>query len=553
MVNRIYNSYPEEQKRKVIKKLLITQNKKCLFCGENIVYSPELSLDEFHKKYEIDHLTGITEEDARDDDSNWVLLHKDCNRKKGKKPFYLAQRLYKFNKEREKDKENFTLGKVLEIKEINSQPILIKINKDSIKIKFNDYGKEKITTNLIFKDPTETLQFNSVFAYLPINYIYHDIEINPRPIGENTIKLIEEFYEEKNHPQLHVCLARIEKIGIVDDYIKAKILLFDGQHKAVAQIYNERKYLLIRIFINGDKKVLKETNLGAHTSLRQIEFYRSIAARVGHGMFGEEFKKYLEKPEHKKSEQLFFNSLPAINRDIIKKEFKGWLMHGILHGHEEETEIEENLMILFIQEEKSRKRDKPISYDSFQKTFINNFVYTKFAEDEIDRERDNYFRIIERQNVIKLMSMIAKKALIRKFDLSKGAHKLEERYRKGSSIPQEHIKAFRIFRPKIFEVWCKQLRDAIKTSLRLCGKIDDLLANKGKIFWKELDDDNWEQIGKMIDRILNHKIWLLPNPSIVNAISSTKKEICEKLLIQGKIEDEQILDTPLDFKYIMGT
>ena len=52
--------------------------------------------------------------------------------------------------------------------------------------------------------------------------------------------------------------------------------------------------------------------------------------------------------------------------------------------------------------------------------------------------------------------------------------------------------------------------------------------------------------------IFNHKIWLLKSSRIINAIGSSKKEICQRLLLTGKIDDDQEIDTPIDFKYVMG-
>ena len=550
MASRVFNSYPEEKKRRIIKKLLEVQDGKCLFCDKPINYSDDVKLDEFFKRHEVDHIKPLTEENSRDDDSNWAILHKECNRKKGARPLFLAKRIHKFQKDRERFGEKFTLGKVLEVHNIKPRFLLLRIEGDYATIKYEEDGIEREVKTPILKDPAQT-PFDSIFIVLPISYVHHDVELNPRPIGENAVKLIEEFYNEK-YPQLHVCLARIEEVGEENGCAKVKVLLFDGQHKAVAQIYNERKHLLLRIFINGDKEILKETNWRAHTDLRQIEFFRSIAARVGSGLFAEKFKEYLNSPGKPKSELQFINSLPYVERGKIRKEFLSWLKHGILHPREFDPDNEDNLMTPYIEGEKSRKRDKPISYDAFEKTFIKLFVYHKPAPDPIDPESEEYFRIIERRNVVKLMSLIAEKVLIGKFDNKIGAHKLEERIRKGESIPELHVKAYRIFRPKTFEVWCEVLRDAIEYLLKVRRKLTDNYAKEGKIFWCKLDDEDWREIGKMLDRIFDHKVWLSRDPQVINAINSTRKEICQKLLTEGIIDGRKVIETPIDFKYVLG-
>lgn len=61
--------------------------------------------------------------------------------------------------------------------------------------------------------------------------LFQDHErINPRSIGGSLNKLVEEFH--KRRPQLHVGLAWVEGDGG-----KSKVKVFDGQHKATAQVW----------------------------------------------------------------------------------------------------------------------------------------------------------------------------------------------------------------------------------------------------------------------------------------------------------------------------
>ena len=61
MVSRAFNSYSEEEKRRIIKELLEVQDRKCLFCGKPINYSDDVTLDEFLKHHEVDHIKPLTE------------------------------------------------------------------------------------------------------------------------------------------------------------------------------------------------------------------------------------------------------------------------------------------------------------------------------------------------------------------------------------------------------------------------------------------------------------------------------------------------------------
>lgn len=490
-------------------------------------------------------------EKGRDDESNWALLHKVCNRKKGAKPLLLARSLYRFEKDKKKYGEDFKFGKVLEIfRETDGKPLRTKgLDGNRVEIVYkNEKGIDVQEQIPIYEDPSGS-GFLSVFTTLPIDYVFHDGELNPRPISEKDTNLIEEFYYQ--NPQLHVCLCRADEVGEVGDLKKIKVLLFDGQHKAAAQLYAGKKYLPLRIFIKYDKDKLKEVNFRAHTDLVQMEFFKSITAEVGHGLFAEKFKEYLNThPTERTSEKSFLNSIESHKgRKEIKKYFNEWLEHSILHPEKISPE-KQNTMTRFIEAEKTRKRKKPISYNSFKKTFIRFFVYRDFADEAIS-PTDGYMRLAERENLIRLMNKIAEKILVGKFDEIRGAHKLEEMIRKGHKIPEEHIKAYRVFRPKVFEVWCEVLSEAIKAFLKLKGKLSERYAKEGKIFWCKLDEEEWSEIGKMVDRIADHKLWEAKDAEIVEAIGTTKKDVAYGLITEGKIAEKKVFEPPINSSYVL--
>lgn len=541
----VFHSLPKEEKEKVMERLSSFQNAKCFLCEEPL---GTLTLENL----EVDHIIPTTD-GGRDDESNWALLHKECNRKKGAKPLLLAKRLYKFEKDKRSFGEDFKLGKVLEIfRGTDECELKIKfLDENTVEILYKNEKGVEINKRLpISEDPSES-GFKSIFVTLPIDYIFHDAELNPRPISEKDANLIEEFYYK--NPQLHVCLCRIDELGEEGDYKRVRVLLFDGQHKAVAQIYNERKYLPLRIFLKYDKEKLKTVNFRAHTELVQMEFFRSITAEVGSGLFADKFKEYLNKHTSESvSERKFFKSIDSHKeREELKKHFLLWLEHNILH-----PQGKENKMTRFIEAEKTRERQKPISYDSFKKTFIKFFVYKDFAEEPItSTEYFNYLRFVERDNLVKLMSIIAEKVLVGKFDEKIGAHKLEESIRKGTKVPSEHVKAYRIFRPKVFEVWCEILSEAIKAFLKFRGKLSEGYVKEGKILWCKIDEDDWNVIEKMVDRIINHKLWETKDSAIIDAIGTTKKDVALKLITEGKIrvgdKEQKVFEPPIDSRYVL--
>ena len=84
----------------------------------------------------------------------------------------------------------------------------------------------------------------------PIEYLHHDDHINPRTIGSNLRKLVVEFHRKL--PQLHISLGWID----TSDGNQVKVKIFDGQHKAAAQVLLGARTLPVRVFIDPDTDLL---------------------------------------------------------------------------------------------------------------------------------------------------------------------------------------------------------------------------------------------------------------------------------------------------------
>lgn len=541
-----FHSLSPEKKREVVERLYKFQDGKCFLCEKPLDLS---NLSNIHVDHKIPRA-----EDGPDDESNWVLLCKACNLRKGDKPLQLAKALLNFENDKKRFGEKFTLGRVLEIIRGSSGKHLLmrESGKNEIELVFQDEKGLEVKQQLPEYEDVDGSGFKSVFTGLPVDYVFHDRELNPRPISEKNVNLIEEFYYK--NPQLHVCLGRIEEVEKLQNYVKVKALLFDGQHKSVAHLYNGRRNIPIRLFTKYDKNRLKEVNFRAHTDLVQMEFFKSITAEVGSGMFADAFKDYLNKHAREiTSEKVFLRSirLPRDRREM-KKHFRHWLEYNVLHP-EKTDPTKRNNMTPFIEAEKTRERQKPVSYNSFKKTFVRFFLYRDLADDPVatgPSQETSYLRFEERNNLIQLMNMMAEKALTGKFDLSEGAHKLEERLRKGEKIPSKHVKAYRIFRPRVFEVWCEVLSGTIKTYLKIKGRLSEKKASEGKIFWCKIREEDWEQMGKMIDKIFDHKIWETKDKDMIEAIGATKKDIAQSFITEGKIGDKKVFEPSIDTSYL---
>ena len=153
------------------------------------------------------------------------------------------------------------------------------IKGDKLSYSFSELGDNKIYEIEVHTDFLSNEK--TCFISFPLEYIYHDELINPRGINNSISKLVKEF--DKKNPQLHLSLGRVEN---------NKIKIFDGQHKAVAQILLGNKRILIRVFIDPDIDRLTETNTNAGSVLSQIAFDKSVMQQLNNTLYYERIKKY---------------------------------------------------------------------------------------------------------------------------------------------------------------------------------------------------------------------------------------------------------------------
>lgn len=350
----------KEEKADLIQRLHKAQNGLC--------YVDRKVIDLRVHQIDVDHIRALSR-GGIDDEANWGLTHASCNRSKGAKDLELQQILYRFTSHVESygnpdiagAARNFTVNEALNELYPERHEVGAAIKNETIQISFNLGGKPQTESLHILADPVIP-EFRSFVGMVPFECLHHDASINPRSIVDLE-PMIEEFYN--GNPQLQPSLATLNFAG---DSGKGRILLFDGQHKAAAQMYVGRSRLFVRVFVNCDKNRLKETNFRAHTRLAQIHFPQLVEDRVGDDLFLEEFNRFLANADaSKKSELSFFREhLPQPLRSEYRKYFASHLRYEVLTG---KAGTRSNEILNYVETITARSKRYPLSYDTIQKTF----------------------------------------------------------------------------------------------------------------------------------------------------------------------------------------
>jgi hypothetical protein len=343
---------------------------------------------------------------------------------------------------------------------------------------------------LHFTDPEQSPQICSVFScpatgmryfysVLPIAYICNDTDLQPRPLEQ---KRVWELYRHLTaHTQLAPAVCRL---------VAGKIMLFDGQHKSAAQIWAGRRSLDCKVYIDPDVRLLKDTNLIAHDKLRQMPFFTSTLIAKYSDIFKQEWEEYLERPGPK-NEGDFAAFLRVRGKTTV--EAKKMLQMAI---EQDVIEAPENHLSEFIAE-RNRTRKNPLSISILEKTFFREFIFSPPTTVEFEGPDD--FRGEEQKNLVRLMSVIAEKQLVGRWN--------------PEANNAAHQRAERIFGAGAMRAWVPMLRDVIAQVLQLYDASD-----REKVLFRAINDTQWTLIEGRAERLFAHKIWDDPNPDVVSQL-----------------------------------
>ena len=296
----------------------------------------------------------------------------------------------------------------------------------AVEFALSEVGKNEIRRVPLYKDPLSDMEY--FFTVLPLEYLHHDDRINPRSIGTNIRGLIEEFLEKR--PQLHVALAwwSPETDGC------GPVKVFDGQHKAAAQIMLGMKELPVRVFVEPDTNVLLVANTNAGSTLRQVAFDAAVMRHLGSSLFTERVRQY------QGLKGLPENNYSFSEKDLVtffRGEHREMLRYIIDAVRDSITHNKENGLMEFV-EWAGKGADRPLSYSAIERTFFREFIYKKALETPIDEgmERGENPRVLRTGTNGQADDPFAKIFFVGKWDPETGAGNWNTGCKRGTLFPK---------------------------------------------------------------------------------------------------------------------
>jgi hypothetical protein len=484
-------SLSEKERKELEVRLLDRQTRQCFICEEPIdlvLHSGQL---------DIDHIVPLAAM-GQDEENNFALVHLHCNRSKGTSDLRVARRMAQFEKlqgsAKERGDRGANLGHLLA--QFGGAKSALRLRHSDGKVEFSlaEAGDSHIQSFPLYKDPLSGMEY--FFANFPLQYLHHDDRINPRPIGANIRGLIEEFV--KGYPQLHVALgwwaAGVDGAG--------PLKVFDGQHKAAAQILLGVRELPVRVFINPDTDKLLETNTHAGGPLRQVAFDSAVMHHLGSTLYAERVRQYQQMKSLREDEYSFSE------RDLVtffKGEHRDILRYILDATRDNISHNKENKLMEFVAWS-GKGAERPLAYSTIERTFFREFLYKKPLEIPIDEglsSGDNP-RMLEREQMVRLMNIFSEVFFVGQWDLELGGNKLEDRLRKGDPISEGHLRAWRVSREEVLANVLKWVRMVIQNYYLWMGKP----PNEEKLLHRQFPEELWRRIELFLRHLAALPCWV---------------------------------------------
>lgn len=480
-----------DERKALVRHLWEIQKGKCFITGDDI----DLQLHE--EQLDIDHIIPLTN-GGKDDETNFALTFSYANRSKQAADLNLARINWKFKQQVEElqrnENRNPNLTDVLQQYGGAKFKLKYYINDNTVCFSYSEINRVEIIRLPVYTDTLSKERY--FFTLLPIQYVFHDDKINPRSIGANVSKLLTEFY--KGNAQLHISLGYVED----NESGSSEVKLFDGQHKAAAQIMLGVKEIPVRIFIDPNKDKITEANFNAGTTLKQVAFDKSIQRHLGSTLYQDRVERY-QKHTGRPTDDFSFSEKVLINfYKGESREMKRYIIDSVKDGI---TYGENNKLREYI-DMGGRAKEKPLSYSTVEKTFYSFFINPDALETNIDYrlEVGHNPRQLEKSQIIKLMNIVADVILVDKFDFDIGTYRIENKIQQGENIDWDHVVGYRMMKEEIIYAWLKYILDVITIYYAQNGVA---IYGRRDFFQYEIPAQLWTNIKNFITNLRNLSLW----------------------------------------------
>jgi hypothetical protein len=405
--SKIKNEIIDDHEKANLESLLIQKAAgRCFLCNGE--------LDSVTQEIEADHDNPVSN-GGKSTIQNLNLAHLECNRFKRANPSVQVKKFLPLKKFIEENPEaNYELvGNIF----FNIHPNEVAISKQNNSISFR-VGTNEIKNIPVYTEPVPSRNKNIEYCFvqLPISWIFNDV-VQPRPI--KTSHVFSLFQDLHMNPLHEPVGARLENIQIDGSN---KILMFDGQHKAVAKVLieaNDKNYNLtkidLKLYLNLSQEEATHLVNSIQSKIIKLGLTKSEFAKKMGNEWQNAFMDYEKRCHDLKilpSENGFINDAAP---EMRKRRKEALIQARLSQLIEARDEGETELKIFSL----TRTDDKLLELK--ETTLFTKLLQKLLTVNPLtaDLDNDDSIRSTERQNIRAILDVIYEELFIESAKLSK--------------------------------------------------------------------------------------------------------------------------------------
>ena len=262
---------------------------------------------------------------------------------------------------------------------------------------------------------------------------------------------------------------------------------------------------------------------------------------------------YIERVnQYRKMRGLTEDDYSFSEKDLVKF-FKGEsreMERYIVDAQRDAITHDSSNKILEFVEWAGKSANRPLAYNSIEKSFFKFFLYKKALESPIDQglEPGNNPRQLERGQLVRIMSMFAEIFFINRWDPEVGGRRLESRIQQGETITEGHLRGWRVAREEVLTNVLRWLRLVITNYFAFTAR----LVHEDRLLHTRIPDDLWDRMRNFLESLSGLPCWMDRNLSTTVFGPKQNLDYWEKIFETGQSPSGiQILARPLDLQQMI--
>jgi hypothetical protein len=370
----IRKKLPKKDAEKIEKKLWDKTGGKCFLCED---------------KLDLENDYIVADHDIPQNNSGPTTLenlnpaHSECNSFKQDNPSVDVKPYLKLKRMIDSSEDGTQFDGVLAILNKANHNVKLIENKDSIKL---DSGSG-FETYPIFVEKKQRF----VYANVPITSLTNDKKCQPRNIN---LKHLWNIFKDIQKNPLHE--APTCRLCPSEKGPNRRLLLFDGQHKAVAYLLDKRTTICAKIYLDLNEEQANYLIGSIQSKIKKLPLSPFEFTRKMERELEQKWNRYIDSAAEPKSEKEFILSIPAQDRARAKQAFAEALCAEIIDDDS-----------LKIKKHVKNKKDKDdsfvISEQAFKQKVIFALLHTLPLGDDLSKVSEK--RENEKKNIRKILNI----------------------------------------------------------------------------------------------------------------------------------------------------